>query len=277
MLMRKLCNYLRQQERLTAFVGILLGIVFVTNVELSNHDVISKIYAQSNEGEVESVVSEVIDLDEQEIESEENEEEVIVPNVSNTLIEEESIDHSIETQTNSVSGGISIETKPIIDDTVVEEEYVVAQAQTDAPVEILDASGVPNDLEGCKSWNFTYMPYTAVTSTNTPQYQFLYSDACYSDPLTGIRMSEGRYCIAVGSFYTTQIGQKIDLVLTNGTVIKCILGDCKSDEHTDETHRYHAIDGSVAEFIVDYDYFSGTSQWESLNLTTIEEIRIVTE
>ncbi|MBR4315031.1 MAG: hypothetical protein IKP66_09000, partial [Lachnospiraceae bacterium] len=71
-------------------------------------------------------------------------------------------------------------------------------------------------------------------------------------------MSEGRYCIAVGSFYTTQIGQKIDLVLTNGTVIKCILGDCKSDEHTDETHRYHAIDGSVAEFIVDYDYFSGT-------------------
>ena len=127
--MRKLCNYLRQQERLTAFVGILLGIVFVTNVELSNHDVISKIYAQSNEGEVESVVSEVIDLDEQEIESEENEEEVIVPNVSNTLIEEESIDHSIETQTNSVSGGISIETKPIIDDTVVEEESSPAEAQ----------------------------------------------------------------------------------------------------------------------------------------------------
>lgn len=274
--MKNLLNYLQQQEKLTIYVGVLLGLVFIVNVELK--DTISTIYAQADEGEsVESIVNEVVDLEKQDVDTTE-EDELIAPAINDILIEEESVD-TIETQNNGVSGGIELETVAIVDDEVIseEDEYVVAQEQTDASEEILDANAVPNDIEGCKSWNFTYMPYTAVTCTSTPQYAFLYSDACYTDELTGIRMSEGRYCVAVGSFYAVEIGTKIDLVLANGNIIKCILGDCKSDEHTDETHRFHAIDGSVAEFVVDYDYFNGTDQWASLDLTTIEEIRVVTE
>ena len=71
-----------------------------------------------------------------------------------------------------------------------------------------------------------------------------------------------RYCIAVGSGYTKVIGTKIDVVLESGKIIKCILGDAKSDQHTDlETHTYHVggydhgkyypPDGSVIEFVVD--------------------------
>ena len=41
-----------------------------------------------------------------------------------------------------------------------------------------------------------------------------------------------------------------NLVLDNGTIIECILGDAKSDRHTDVTNSI-ALDGSVAEFIVD--------------------------
>ncbi len=272
--MSKILTYLQQQEKLTMFVGVLLGLVFVANVELQWGRNVTVIHAQSDEG-VESIISEVVDLEENEEEVSEDE-EVIVPAVSNSLIEEDLVE--IETQVNGVSGGVSIETTPIIDEEPVDDDILVAMAQTDKPVEILDATGVPNDVEGCKSWNFTYMAYTKVTTVTSDQYQFLYNDdLCYSDPLTGIRMSQGRYCIAVGSFYTTKIGQKIDLVLTNGEVIKCILGDCKADVHTDPTNRFHAVDGSVAEFVVDYDYFHSTAQWESLNLTTIREIRLVAD
>ena len=274
--MNKILTYLQQQEKLTMFVGVLLGLVFVAYVELQWGRNVTVIHAQTDEG-VESIVSEVVDLEETEEDLSEEDVEIIVPAVSSSLIEEDLAE--LDTQVNGVNGGVAIETISIREDGDEEEDDIlVAMAQTDKPVEILDATGVPNDVEGCKSWNFTYMAYTKVTTVASNQYQFLYNDdLCYTDPLTGIRMSQGRYCIAVGSFYTTKIGQKIDLVLSNGTILKCILGDCKSDEHTDPTHRFHAIDGSVAEFVVDYDYFHGTSQWDSLNLTTIEEVRLVAD
>lgn len=67
----------------------------------------------------------------------------------------------------------------------------------------------------------------------------------------GIRMVGDRYCVAVGSRFTERIGAKIDVVLENGSVIKCILGDQKADKDTDETNSYHLSDGSYLEFIVD--------------------------
>lgn len=115
---------------------------------------------------------------------------------------------------------------------------------------------VPNDEEGCRSEAKTYMPYTAVTCKASNQYKFLYSDKAYTDEKTGLRMYEGRYCIAVGTAFTSKIGTKIDVVLENGDILNCILGDVKSDAHTDSSHQFHAIDGSVVEFIVDYDYFN---------------------
>ena len=42
-----------------------------------------------------------------------------------------------------------------------------------------------------------------------------------------LAMSDGRYCIAVGTGYCSKIGTKINLVLEDGSIIKCILGDVK--------------------------------------------------
>lgn len=72
----------------------------------------------------------------------------------------------------------------------------------------------------------------------------------YTDK-NGLRKVDNRYCIAMGSYYSTKIGCKIDLVMSDGQVIKCILADVKSDRHTDSLHRKHRIDGSVVEFVVD--------------------------
>lgn len=73
------------------------------------------------------------------------------------------------------------------------------------------------------------------------------------DYRSGIWMVGDRYCIAVGSYYTKQIGVKIDLVLShNGRkhILKCITADSKADKDTIRNHRIHK-DGSVVEFIVD--------------------------
>lgn len=93
----------------------------------------------------------------------------------------------------------------------------------------------------------SYMPYTAITNKSSQQYKL--QQIAYTGSY-GIRMVNGRYCLAVGSYYTTQIGTYIDLVLANGTIIKCILADCKANAHTDSTHRQNP-NGSITEFIVD--------------------------
>lgn len=67
---------------------------------------------------------------------------------------------------------------------------------------------------------------------------------------TGIYKVNNRFCCAIGSYYTTQIGTYFDIVMKSGEVIPCILADCKADEHTDSLGQYTVSNGSIVEFIV---------------------------
>ena len=69
--------------------------------------------------------------------------------------------------------------------------------------------------------------------------------------LSGAGSFGGRFCIADGSAYETKIGTYIDLILTNGTVIPCVLADQKADVHTDKNNQLTKHDGSLVEFVVD--------------------------
>ncbi len=113
--------------------------------------------------------------------------------------------------------------------------------------------------------NKTYMRFQNL-GYNTGNKQSALSRGAYA--YTGdyqMRMVDGRYLVALGTYYTSTIGQYVDIMLEDGTVLPCILGDVKSDTHTDETRRYQKWDKSVLEFIVDspiithgadkYDYF----------------------
>lgn len=94
-----------------------------------------------------------------------------------------------------------------------------------------------------------YMSYEKITDTSSYQYflqQFAFTD------IWGLRKLDGRYMIAMGSYYSTKIGVKIDVVLDNGKVLKCMLGDSKSNKDTDETNRVGAHNDTI-EFIVDMD------------------------
>ena len=75
------------------------------------------------------------------------------------------------------------------------------------------------------------MSYKCITSTSSPQYK-LQKNKAYTGKY-GIRQVDGRYCVAIGSHFTSKIGILFDLILENGIVIPCILSDQKADEDTD--------------------------------------------
>ena len=139
---------------------------------------------------------------------------------------------------------------------------------TDIPkVESVDLSqirsNVPNGEKGCKSYKKTHMSYTAITCRSSDQYKL--QKKAYTDKKSGIRMVDGYYLIAVGSYYADHVGEKLIVTMESGKQIPCMVGEFKSNRHTDKTHRYHVggydhgvyypPDGSVIEFVVDSDVY----------------------
>lgn len=95
----------------------------------------------------------------------------------------------------------------------------------------------------------SFMDYRTITLIDSPQYELQESFATTGN--YGIRMVDGRYCVAVGSHFTSDIGQYFDLILDNGTVIPCVLADQKDDAHTDGSNIITMHNGCMSEFIVD--------------------------
>ena len=94
----------------------------------------------------------------------------------------------------------------------------------------------------------SYMPYTAITNKKSKQYklQQIASTGAY-----GIRVVDSRYLVAIGTAFNAEVGTYIDLILEDGFVIPCIVGDVKADKHTDSTNMVTSANGCVSEFIID--------------------------
>ena len=95
----------------------------------------------------------------------------------------------------------------------------------------------------------SYTDYRCITSTSSSQYK-LQTQYAYTGNY-GIRMVGDRYCCALGSRFTSEIGTLFDIVLENGTVIPCVLSDQKADRHTDATNTYSLSCKCATEFTVD--------------------------
>lgn len=104
----------------------------------------------------------------------------------------------------------------------------------------------------------SYMSYKALTSKSSPQYK-LQSSYAYTGN-HGIRQVNGRYCIAIGTFSNAKVGSYVDLVLENGTIIPCIVGDFKAPVHTDSSNIVTLHNGCVSEFIVDMNSLHSTAK-----------------
>ena len=93
----------------------------------------------------------------------------------------------------------------------------------------------------------SYMSYKEITNKSSKQYKL--QQKAYTGNY-GIRMVDDRYCVALGTYFQKEIGTYFDLVLENGTIIKCILGDIKASVHTKEDN-ITSLNGCVSEFIID--------------------------
>lgn len=93
----------------------------------------------------------------------------------------------------------------------------------------------------------SFMSYESLTKKESKQYML--QQMCNTDEL-GLRNYFGRYVIAVGSGVGGEVGDLVDILLENGTIIPCVIGDYKSDVHTDK-NNLTGLDGSSTEFIVD--------------------------
>lgn len=113
--------------------------------------------------------------------------------------------------------------------------------------------GVPRDAKDAGSFK-TYMDFRTITDKSSEQYEF--QKKCKTDNNGLRRYNEddlSYYVVAMGSFYSEEIGTKFKITLdNNGTknVIYVILGDCKKDEHTDDSNRFIEKNGNIIEFIV---------------------------
>lgn len=103
------------------------------------------------------------------------------------------------------------------------------------------------DLSEQSTWK-PYERYWKINKKSSPQYKM--QQIAYTGDY-GIRMVDGRYCVALGSGWATEIGTKLDIYMDTGQVIHAILGDCKRDEHCDPSHRIAQEKREVIEFIVD--------------------------
>lgn len=138
----------------------------------------------------------------------------------------------------------------------ISTDYIKSEKQptSSLPVDSGDKCVKPAPkTSGLKS----YMSYKAITSTSSPQYKL--QQQAYTGK-HGIRMVNGRYCVALGSFYTNRIGQNFDLVLENGTVIPCVLADQKADKDTNGNNQVTSHNGCMSEFIVDSDTLDRTAK-----------------
>lgn len=90
--------------------------------------------------------------------------------------------------------------------------------------------------------------HTAITNRSSLQYRLQQKAA--TDEL-GLRKYKKRYMVAVGTYFNAPVGAKIDVYLSGGGKLKCIVGDIKSDLDT-IGGLTQKDDGSVVEFIVEW-------------------------
>lgn len=102
----------------------------------------------------------------------------------------------------------------------------------------------------------SYMSYRCITNTSSEQYK-LQSEAWTDD--NGLRRLGDDYMVALGSYYSSNIGDRFIITLDTDAQFTAVMADMKADKHTDNTNRYSAVydsDGNfisanVIEFIVD--------------------------
>jgi len=93
----------------------------------------------------------------------------------------------------------------------------------------------------------SFMSYKAITSKSSKQWQ-LQQEAITNED--GIRCIDGIPLVAIGTGWGLSVGDIAMVACENGNSFKIMVGDIKSDKHTDAEHKTSGS-GCRCEFIVD--------------------------
>lgn len=177
----------------------------------------------------------------------------------------------------AVAESDSVSVSSVAESSVTEESDLNSENQENGTE--IEATEQPETYEVIKEYPITdgnttktVLPYRAFgKNTNQAKLQSL----CQTNEV-GLRVYDGRFTIAVGTYFNTAIGQYFDLVLENGIIIPCIMGDLKADIHTDSRGLFTEASGCMTEFIVDRTYLpnknSATYCYEEWNSKVVNVI-----
>lgn len=116
------------------------------------------------------------------------------------------------------------------------------------------------NFRGVPSVSVDFKSYTAYTclSRKSAQWKKIQTIA-YSDG-NGLRKVGNYYCVAMGSYYSTTLGDLFRITTANGNTFCVILCDFKDNAHTNSTHQYTARNQCITEFYVDYSCFNSAAR-----------------
>lgn len=164
--------------------------------------------------------------------------------------------------TNTSDERIDKNTSNIMSDTIIDDKQIETYKNDNNEIDIQTYTTY-HDFEyteymapensGFKS----FMDYRSITDEESQQYKLQHWYNTQTDKY-GIRVIDNRYCVAIGSYFSSDIGQYFDIVLENGVVIPCILADIKADVHTDNNNIITKHNGCMSEFVVDENKLSDT-------------------
>lgn len=96
----------------------------------------------------------------------------------------------------------------------------------------------------------TYTDYRCITDKTSKQYEI--RKQCYTDE-NGMRrlVANNDYIIALGTYYTNEVGVRFRITLDTGIKFYATVGDIKDDADTDNSNRYIPQNGNLVEFHID--------------------------
>lgn len=127
----------------------------------------------------------------------------------------------------------------------IEEDIIDVQA--DKEMYIYNSLQLPTEATGEFK---TYMDFQKIKDKTSKQWNLQQLATTNED---GFRTFNGKYLVAVGTYYAAEVGKELRITLEDGSTFYAMVGDIKMDIHTDGNNQYVPANGNIIEFIVDVD------------------------
>ena len=170
---------------------------------------------------------------------------------------------TVEDNSTELENGVAAE--QVEEEEIIVEETIppivgVPNNQTTVESEVIDEYFDDAHITGIyevPNINTSFKSYTYYALLSKSSIQWKLQEIAYTDE-NGLRKIGNYYLAAMGSYYSTTIGDMFRLTTDTGAVFDIILCDAKSDRHTDARHMYTVSNNCMVEFYVDTTVLNST-------------------